>query len=805
MAGSDRAVNVSVTLSSGSNTVNSLSVGSGAALTVNSGASLTTVAAGSNAGTIDITGSGSTLALDLSTMSGTIDATSAGVLTLSGSGWTNTGLIQATGSTVNLGGSFTQAGLGSFSRDSASTVNLTGTLDGSLAMSATTTGSWYLEGGEIDESGGGAFSTDGVATLYATNTNSTLNAVTLDSPIDFSANSFASAGITGGLTLNTALNIGSASGTTNGTLLFEGGNETLGGSGTITFGASGLNLVDIVNEQLTIGADVTINGESADFNAPGGAGTLVNDGAIDATVSGGNMIINPTTFTNNGTVEASGAAATVDPATLLNNFSSGTLTGGLWQATGGGTLRLKNGGTPVDITTNAATVVQTAIGNGGDGLDDDSGANTIGAAGAGNVISGNTHNGIEDGGDLGTLIGTYNMNYRYNTAGYRPADWPYPTPTDGNPFYGISSPGPYFVNAAPGNYKVVITAENDPISADVWNGDANSGYRTDLDSLPVGSEVDIHHTFGDLVFYAWDWYAYDNSPDSWVIANLYEANQQGGNNVIGGTTAGSGNFISDNLGDGVLIRGAATVGDAIRENSIFGNGKLGIDLGGSGTPVANDSQGHVGPNNYENFPVIDSALGGPTTVVSGSLNTTPNTTFDLDFFANNAADPSGYGQGQLYLGSATVASDSTGLAEFKVTLPGASAPGEQITTTATDSAGNTSEFSQDFAEVANDTPPVVTITPETAALAGAALAVDSKVVYPNPQDVLRYQWSVSNVGDASFVLPADTVTDEPTLRFTPPTAGSYQITLDVSDSLGIDALLQSHAKRPLYGDVDDDR
>ena len=122
----------------------------------------------------------------------------------------------------------------------------------------------------------------------------------------------------------------------------------------------------------------------------------------------------------------------------------------------------------------------------------------------------------------GTLIGTYRFNYRDNAAGCRPDDWPYPTPADGNPYYCSSPypPGPYFVDAEPGQYRVVVTAEANVSSAHVWSGDASSGYRYNLEK-PVGYVVDINHTHGQLVFYAWDWYVGDNSADSWIEVQLY--------------------------------------------------------------------------------------------------------------------------------------------------------------------------------------------------------------------------------------------------------------------------------------------
>jgi hypothetical protein len=102
----------------------------------------------------------------------------------------------------------------------------------------------------------------------------------------------------------------------------------------------------------------------------------------------------------------------------------------------------------------------------------------------------------------------------------------------------------------------------------------------------------------------------------------------------------------------------------------------------------------------QNFPVITFAqAGSSSTVVSGSLNSLANTHFVLDFYASAAADPSGYGEGQRWLGAIHVLTDASGNASFNlVALPGASTFGEWITATATRLAGSadyrdTSEFS----------------------------------------------------------------------------------------------------------------
>lgn len=67
--------------------------------------------------------------------------------------------------------------------------------------------------------------------------------------------------------------------------------------------------------------------------------------------------------------------------------------------------------------------------------------------------------------------------------------------------------------------------------------------------------------------------------------------------------------------------------------------------------------------------------------------------YRIEFFGSPAASPTGFGEGQVYLGSISVRLSLSGVDTFRATfaLPANSA---FITATATDSDGNTSEFSQ---------------------------------------------------------------------------------------------------------------
>jgi hypothetical protein len=120
---------------------------------------------------------------------------------------------------------------------------------------------------------------------------------------------------------------------------------------------------------------------------------------------------------------------------------------------------------------------------------------------------------------------------------------------------------------------------------------------------------------------------------------------------------------------------------------------LGIDLGDDGVTL-NDSGGHSGPNLLQNFPGLSSVISTNTdTTINGSLSAAPSTTYTLEFYGNSSADPSDYGEGQSLITSSSVTTDASGLASFAIPTPGLLAPGEYVTATATDPAGNTSEFS----------------------------------------------------------------------------------------------------------------
>jgi len=183
----------------------------------------------------------------------------------------------------------------------------------------------------------------------------------------------------------------------------------------------------------------------------------------------------------------------------------------------------------------------------------------------------------------------------------------------------------------------------------------------------------------------------------------------GAGNSIGGTGANDGNIIAFNSGGGVYVDSFLNpAANPILRNSIFSNGGLGIDLGTNGVTPNDAGDGDTGANNLQNFPVITSAQPGSTRVV-GTFNSTANQTFRLEFFNSTAADASGYGEGQTFIGAANVTTDANGNAAFDQTFAANSPVGSFISATATNTATNdTSEFSN-AKQVAGPTAATVTI------------------------------------------------------------------------------------------------
>jgi hypothetical protein len=482
-------------------------------------------------------------------------------------------------------------------------------------------------------------------------------------------------------------------------------------------------------------------------------------------------------YTQPGASQASGSnSATLKIA--LNGADAGD-EAGLWLDTGsdGSTVRglaigaFEWSGIVVDsdanvisgnyIGTDAAGTV--AVPNGyGSGVDVYGDNNTVGGttAASRNVISGNTTYGVDIAGSSTSVQGNY---IGTNAAG---------SAALGNGVYGVNLGG---TNSTIGG--TTAGARN------VISGNLSDGVYVGLDDAGsvqgnyIGPMADGSLTSGNAG---------------------YGIRVSASGIVIGGTAAGAGNVIAGNRGAGVFVfcnwQGCG-VDNAILGNSIHDNFGLGINLlvDGDVVDVTPNDPGDTdsGPNNLQNFPVLTSAAAGDSsTTVAGSLNSTPGTAFRLEFFDSPACDASGYGEGQTYLGSTSVTTDASSGAAFSTTLGTAATVGHVVTATATDPAGNTSEFSA-CQEVTSDSG-----APTDIALSNSSIPEN----WPAGTVVGTFSTTDSDLGDTfTYSLVAgsgdtdnasfEIVSDEQTLLtkevFDFETQGSYSIRVRSVDADGL--------------------
>lgn len=212
--------------------------------------------------------------------------------------------------------------------------------------------------------------------------------------------------------------------------------------------------------------------------------------------------------------------------------------------------------------------------------------------------------------------------------------------------------------------------------------------------LVIGNGPQRNHVAGNSIG--------TDSSGTFAIANsghgvVIHGNSPG--NVIGTNGDGvfdsaEGNQIAFNQQAGVALAANAGSENTIRGNAVHSNGELGIDLGADGVDVNDSLDADSGTNDRQNAPVITGTQPGLGSLqLTGSMHSSALTSFKLDFYANVDADPSGYGEGQQYLGYADVSTDVNGNHSFQATLDYEITDGRWITATATNAAGSTSEFS----------------------------------------------------------------------------------------------------------------
>ncbi len=258
----------------------------------------------------------------------------------------------------------------------------------------------------------------------------------------------------------------------------------------------------------------------------------------------------------------------------------------------------------------------------------------------------------------------------------------------------------------------------------------------------------------------------------------------GSGNIIGGADALAGNVITFSSGSGIQVAYGG-VGNQIRGNSIHSNGMIGIDLhvGSQGEVSLNDpGDTDTGPNNLQNFPVITTVIfNGTGTTISGVINSTANTNFTIDLYGNTIGDPSGFGEGQMYLGTTMCLTDSGGNGTWTLVAAG-NVTGLVLSSTATDPTGNTSEFSAPQPPQTN-LPPVANAGSDQTAHIGDIVTLDgSQSNDPDGNYPLTYSWTIVQIPSGSLATLTNPDQVNPTITIDKP--GTYTIQLIVTDSLG---------------------
>ncbi len=607
------------------------------------------------------------------------------------------------------------------------------------------------------------------------------------------------------------------------------------GAGNLISGNVGLGVALYAGASLVegnrIGTDVT--GTSAVGNGSGVQVASNSDGTIigGTAVGAGNLISGNLTDgigLNSGAalIEGNFIGTDVTGTHILGNGAIGVqiVSGSSYTiggtAAGAGNLISGNGATGIEIDAAGTVSIQgnfigtditglLPLGNSGSGiLTYSSTAITIGGTtvSARNIISGNLANGVVlfsasnlvEGNFIGTdASGTVPLGNHNNGVQV--------FYSSGNTIGGTSTGASNLISGNLQNGIGFIGAsdtlvEGNLIGTDVSGtlplGNANNGIQIDGWSNTIGGTttgagnvISANGGSGVSLNAAGDWenVVQGNYIGADVAGTLSLGNGGDGVSVlagmltqIGDSISGAGNLISGNSGDGVRIDGATSWGTTIRGNSIHDNQALGIDLSGDGVTANDTGDADSGPNGLLNFPVLTTALPGATTTVSGTFNSMPVSTFTLDFYASATADPSGFGQGQIYLGSTTVTTDDSGNATFIVTGLAMTSGGQVISATATDAFGDTSEFSADViatALTANAGGPYTSVEGGPLTLSGSLTS--------NPEGgPLTYTWSINGHDNAAtgvspsltwLQLQALGIDDGP---------GTFAVVLTVTDAHG---------------------
>jgi len=483
------------------------------------------------------------------------------------------------------------------------------------------------------------------------------------------------------------------------------------GTDTINFNITslgGVKSINLTQALPTITGPVIINGYSQPNSS---ANTLANSDNANLLIQ-----LNGTNAGSgvSGLTLGAGSGGSTIKGLVINHFAGN----GIVIQTNGNTIT----GNFIGVdTTGIARVPNGTFPNTGDGIQIlNASNNVIGSTSVAdrNILSGNSITGVHI---IGTLAAPATGNVirgnfigvaadGVSGVGNRTEIAPAPGTTEGNNLYGIEISGGNLntVGGTTAGSRNVVGFNAEGITID--NGGQQNTIQGNFVGVGANGVANTANLLHGISVRSSNGFAAPLGPA--------QANEPGTSfNVIGGTLAGAGNLIEFNGNAGVAVfgnpvstSGQANVGNTIEGNAIFKNGRsstdtllLGIDLtNGFVYPkddgvTPNDSKGHGAandPDNFQNFPVLTSATSsGNTTNIAGTLTASANSTYRVEFFANDPDPLSVPTEGQQFLGFLNVTTGASGSFAFNASLNVGVATGRLITATATDSVGNTSEFS----------------------------------------------------------------------------------------------------------------
>jgi trimeric autotransporter adhesin len=480
--------------------------------------------------------------------------------------------------------------------------------------------------------------------------------------------------------------------------------------------AAGVQTISATAAEPTIVRSLTINGYSqtgASTNTLANADNAVIliqldgtsagasiDGLTLGSGSGGSIIegLDITNFSGNGIVIQSNGNSILGNFIGVDPAGTSRMPNGTFPTSGDGIRILNASNNQIGSTSPADRNIVS--GNAIDGIHIEG---TLAAPATGNIIQGNFVGVAADG---------------KSSVGNRTEPAPAPGTAEGNNLFGIEISGGNMntIGGTSAGARNIVGLNGGGI--DIDNGSQQNVIQGNF--VGVGADGVTHA--GNLL------HGIDLRSSNGFSAPLGPAqpNEPGvSSNLIGGTVAGAGNLVEFNGSAGVAVfgnpvsaSGQPNIGNTIEGNSIFQNGQtnpttlIGIDLSNGflfpkdDGVTPNDSKGHGAandPNNFQNFPVLTSAMAGPhSIVITGSIDqsVSPNTTFRIEFFASQPI-AGAIAEGQTFLGFKNVTTDASGHADFTIDLAeNASLLSQIVTATATDPVGNTSEFSAGIAAVA---------------------------------------------------------------------------------------------------------